>query len=436
MKELLKFTSTILFISISLNANSENLDSLINRLPTQKADTSHYQLLSKIAIAYSDSNYAKSIEYWQKALVLSEKINQQKLVADTYHQLGYCYQNMGEFSLALKNLNNAADIYTNLNDKKSLAGVLNDLGLIYRNWGKYDQALENYLQGLKIFDEIRDIEGSAIISNSIGQIYYYRENYPKAIDYFIRYFEVNQKLNNPRAVAGAANNIASAYLEIKKYEDALHYYLKALSIYDSLNLKIGVGIIRDNIGSLFYEKQQFDDALLYHNSALVVFKELNSPVRISNTLKNIGLIYLKQKRTEAAISRLNESLTIATQIGQKDAIRDVSQILAEAYHANGNFKLAYEYLIRHVAIKDSMLNAESVEKLERLQAEFDAEQNENELQAIKLQVNLKRNILYAFVAFASILVFLGYMLHRENQAKKNAKKSIEKLKAEIFEKST
>lgn len=434
MKLLLISPILIVLFSISLVAKPENIDSLINKLPSQKQDTAHYYLLAKIANAYSDSNYNKSMEYWQKALELSEKINQRNLVADSYHQLGYCYQNMGEFILALKNLNYAAEIYSYLNDQKNLAGVLNDIGLIYRNWGKYDKALENYLKGLKIFDETLDIEGSAMISNSIGQIYYYRENYPKAIEYFIRYFDVNNRLNNHRAVAGAANNIASAYLEIKKYDDALQYYLKALRIYDSLNVKIGVAIIRDNIGSLYYQKQQYDDALLYHNSALNIFTELNSPVRMSNTLRNIGMLYIKQERFSDAISKLNESLKLAEQTGQKDAIKDVYQVLAEAYRNNENYRQAYDYLKLYDNLKDSIINAESIEKIERLQAEFDSERRENEISLINQQLEVQRKIIYAFIGFAAILILLSLLLLKENREKKKAISSIENIKTKILDK--
>ncbi|MGE0078291.1 MAG: tetratricopeptide repeat protein [Bacteroidales bacterium] len=434
MNILLKIFWLITFVFTVNGTYSENLDSLINNLASQKADTIHFSQLKRIAIAYSDSNYNKSLDYWQKALQLAEKINKRNLVADSYHQIGYCYQKMGEFALALKNFNNAAEIYSFLDDKKNLGGVLNDIGLIYRNWGKYDKALENYINAQKIFDKILNIEGSAMVSNSIGQIYYYRENYPKAIDYFIRYYNINKKLNNARATAGAANNIASVYLEMRKYDESLQYYLNALKIYDSLNIRIGVAIIRDNIGSLFYQKQQYDDALLYHNSALKIFEELNSPVRICNTLRNIGMVYVKQKRFNSAILVLDKSLALAEKVGQKDAIKDVYQVLAEANQSNGNFEKAYNYLTLYNSIKDSILNAESIEKFENLQAEYEAERRENELASINRQLETQRKVLYTFTALIILLLGLFGLLLRVNHAKKKAIKNIEILKSKILEK--
>ena len=179
-KPLLKI-STLILIFCSIISKSQSIDSLVNALKSQGNDTAQYNLLAKIAKAYSDSSYNKSLQYWQKALELSQKIKQPKLTADSYHQIGYSYQKMGEFHLALDNLTKASEIYNEINEKKDLAGVLNDIGLIHRNWNKYDDALVSYFRALEIFDGIPDAEGSAMVSNNIGQIYFYRENYTKEI---------------------------------------------------------------------------------------------------------------------------------------------------------------------------------------------------------------------------------------------------------------
>ncbi|MCB8965046.1 MAG: tetratricopeptide repeat protein [Bacteroidales bacterium] len=422
----------VLALVSSLNASSSNIDSLVQCLGKAKSDSTRFQLLTQIASAYSDSNYRKSLDYFTTALEVAEKLDERKHLGDTYHKIGFCYERMGEFTSALKNYNNAADIYTHLNDQKNLAGVFNDIGLIYRNWGKYDRALESYLKAQKIFDETLDIEGSAMVANSIGQIYFYQENHAKAIEFFMRYYNINASMGNPRAVAGAANNIASAYLELKKHDEALNYYLQALRIYDSLDIRVGVGIIRDNIGSLFYAKQQYDDALLYHKNALKIFRELDSPMRISSTLKNMASVYIKQGRNLQAIESLNESLALAKKAGQRSEEKNIYQTLAEAHHNNGDFSQAYKYLELHTALKDSVLNAETVETIERLQAEYNAERKQNEINSINRQLRIQQQILIAFGIFFAVLLLLTLLLLRENHAKKRAFANVEQLKTDIM----
>lgn len=407
-----------IFLPVISFAESNKLDSLIQTLKFEKQDTVRYSTLSKIAIAYADSNYNKSLEYWKQALSLADKEGLREQAADAYHQVGFTYMKMGEMNQALQNLQNAADIYSYLNKKSLLAGVYNDIGLIHRNWGLYDKALQDYFNALNIYNEISDVEGTSMVSNNIGQIYYYREDYPKAIDYFVQYYNVNKKLGHVRSVAGASNNIASAYMELKRYDDALEYFMESLKIYDSIGLKIGVAIIRDNIGSLFYKKGQYDHALLYHLSALNIFKELQSPVRIANTMRNIGDVYIKLNRKSEAINTLQQALEIAQKIGIADTRRDIYKVLSNAYQSQGNYRQAFESLNNYISIKDSLLNIETLEKVESLQAQYERDKLENQIASIKQKAHNQKLILFLTIGFSAILLIMLVFLVTQVISKK------------------
>lgn len=407
------------------------LDSLFNSLLAEKSDEGKYRILSNIAISYSDSSYSKSLEYWLKALEVAKNIESGKYTADALHQIGFTYLKMGDPENALVNFQNAAKFYASLNDNTDLAGVYNDMGLIYRSWGRYDSALEFYLKSYKLYERLNNAEGMAIASNSIGQIYYYRENYSKAIDYFSSYMEINQGLGNYRAVAGACNNIASAYMELNHLEKALDYYMKAFSIYDSLGVKIGVGVIQDNIGTLFYSKGDYRNALLYHFNALKIFSELQSNTRKCLTLKNIGKVYLKQNRPDIAVGYLNQSLDMATSTGQKDVAREVHQTLASAYEATGDFPKAFYHLKSYQVLQDSMLNAETIDKIETLQAQFEMEKQAEQVSMVQHKLKLQKQAIWVVGSLLTIMALLLVLLYRENRKKNATLVEAQKLKAGI-----
>jgi len=395
-----------------------------------------YETLIKLAKAYSDTNYSVSLEYWQEAFQTAQKIGDRVLIADVYHQIGYTYMNQGEYKTSLENLENAAAIYRDLDSLKSYAGILNDIGLIYRNWGKYDKALEYYLKALDISKTINYHEGVGMTSNSIGQIYYYREDYSNAINFFKEYYNASKQLGNARAVAGASNNIASSYLELGKNDEALEYFLKSLKIYDSLGISIGVAIIQDNIGSLYYKQKLYDNALLYHLNALEIFESLQSPARICYTKKNIGEVLLAQGKIDRAIEMFDSSITIAKEIGLKDVERDCYKFLSECYQAKQNYKKAYNFLLNHMVIKDSILNSESIQKLEELQAQYENEKKEQELQAISSKLKTQRTFVYVSAAFIALLISIIALFYLENKKKKRAISRLESLKNYIFQNFT
>lgn len=421
-------------VALSTGGMSQNayVDSLKDALSKPASEIEHYQTLSKLAIAYSDSNYSKSLDYWQKALTFAEKIGARHLVANAQHQIGFNYMKQGEFRLSLENLENAASIYEYLDSTKNFAGLLNDIGLIYRNWGKYDKALENYIKALELSRQIGFSEGIGIASNSIGQIHFYRENYPKAIEYFKEYLDINSALGNKRAVAGASNNIASAYMELKRYDEALEYFLKSLHIYDSLGIAIGVAIIQDNIGSLYFKQKLLDNALLYHQNALEIFESLNSPTRKCYTLKNLGQVLSAQGKTLRAIEKYKDALDLAKKIELRDVERDCFELLSSCYAKLGNYDQAFKLLQKHVSIKDSILNAETVQKIEELQAQFERDRQDQLLAAMNSKLKSQRIVFFISLVSVLVLVTIAILLVVENHRKKNAIQRLELLSSQVL----
>ena len=425
----------MLTFAILLNnslAQDSSIDSLNEALQKQESDLGRYKTLTDLAIAYSDSNYEKSLDYWKKAFNLANKLGKQELVANAYHQIGFSYMKMGEFRLSLENLENAGAIYKYLDSTRSYAGIQNDMGLIYRNWGKYDKALEYYLNALDLYRKIGDIEGIGIALNSIGQIHFYRENYPKAIEFFKEYLEINEVKGNARSVAGASNNIASSYMELGKYNEALEYFLKSLRIYDSLGISIGIAIIQDNIGSLYFKQNFLENALLYHQNALDIFQSLKSVTRVCYSQKNMGLVLLAQGKVERAIDMFQESLNKAKQIGLKDVESDCSKLLSECYVKTNNFQKAYSYLLDHIAIKDSILNSETLQKIEELQARYEMDKKELEISTINSRLKTQRLNLFIAFGFSVLFISLFLFVIIENRKKKRALVNLELLRNHLF----
>lgn len=424
----------VFMVVLSTGGTSQNayIDSLKDALSKPASEIELYQTLSKLAVAYSDSNYSKSLEYWQKALTIAEKAGARHLVANALHQIGFSYMKQGEFRLSLENLENAASIYEHLDSTRNFAGLLNDIGLIYRNWGKYDKALENYIKALELSRQIGFPEGIGIASNSIGQIHFYRENYPKAIEYFKEYLDINSALGNKRAVAGASNNIASAYMEQKRYGEALEYFLKSLHIYDSLGIAIGVAIIQDNIGSLYFKQNLLDNALLYHQNALEIFESLNSPTRKCYTLKNLGQVLAAQGKTLRAIDKYQNALDLAKKIELRDVERDCYELLSSCYAKLGKYDQAYRLLQKHIALKDSILNAETVQKIEELQTRFERDRQDQQIANMNSKLKFQRIVFFISLLSILVLATVTFMLFIENRRKNFAIQQLELLSSQVL----
>lgn len=410
----------LLFIPLSIVVSAQNrtIDSLVNCLTQHTHDSNIYKTSISLAKIYADSAYEKSLTYLGKALNAAESSRDRNKVAHIYHQIGAMYQKKGEFPLALVNFNNALEIHEFLNNKTGIGQLLNDIGLIYKTWGKYENALDNYFKALKIFDAIGDEVNGAMTSNNIGQIFYYREEYDKSISYFKKYLDINNRTNKMRAVAGAANNIASAYMELDKLDNALGFYIRSMKIYDSLGIKVGVAIIKDNIGSLYIRKKQYNDALLYSTEASKIFQEVGSQSRLCASLQCIGLAYTNLNQPVLAIQNLNRGLEIALTLKQQETKKDIYETLSEVYNKIGQYDKALLNFKLFVQIKDSLLNSETIGKIETIQAEYESQKREKDLVEVNQKLRNQRVLGLISVGVIILFLILTALIIRENQQKK------------------
>ena len=174
-----------------LNAQSNQLDSLLKVEKFITNDTNKIITLNMIASIYLDNNYPKALNYASKAYKLAEKINFEPGRIDALmHQ---CYAN--DFM------------------------------------GRYAIAQQQNFQLLSIFEKREDSVNINNCYNNIGIIHYYLQNYDESIQFTQKALNYYLKHDKKIDIATCYNNIANAYSDMENNDTALVFYMKALEIY-------------------------------------------------------------------------------------------------------------------------------------------------------------------------------------------------------------
>ena len=87
---------------------------------------------------------------------------------------------------------------------------------------------------------------------------------------------------------------------------------------------------------------------------------------------------------------LQKSISIAREINTKDIIREIYVVMAKMYSLQGNYKLAYEYHIKYSAIKDTLLNEESLSQINEMQTKYETEKKDKELVLKNAEIKQKK----------------------------------------------
>lgn len=396
-------------------AQANSIDSLSTLLASATSDTAKHTLLRKLAIAYTNSNYSRALDYYKQSLTTVENSPHKYRIAESFYGIGRIYYLQGDIDLALNNFTNALRIWEHLDATKEIANTANMLGLTYERKGKYDIATHYFMRALDLHEQRNDINGIAMVTNNLGQVQYYMGNYTKAIEHFSHFYNVNKELNNVSNMAGATNNIASAYMELKEFDKAIDNYLIALNIYDSIGHSLGKGVIMDNLGLLYAKIARYDEALQHHRNALAIFEASKSNYRLATVKTNIAAIYIKQGNIKAGIDEYNQALEIMQPLGITDNVRDINLYLALAHEKLHDYKTAYTYLKEYKTLNDSILDVTTLQNIERIKADYEAEKR-NRIEAdTNRMLHLNRLLTICISISLLVLLFMLIAMHSNNK---------------------
>ena len=112
---------------------------------TQKATTDSVKLnlLNDLSFEYWDVNPAEGLKYAKQALLLAEKINSKRGIAEAYSNMGRSYRRMTNITKALEFSFRSLKLYEEINDKHDVASNLVNIGNAYRVQKDFDKALQN-----------------------------------------------------------------------------------------------------------------------------------------------------------------------------------------------------------------------------------------------------------------------------------------------------
>jgi serine phosphatase RsbU (regulator of sigma subunit)/tetratricopeptide (TPR) repeat protein len=303
-------------------------------------------------------------------------------------------------SKALKQINEAIALAEKTGYKPALAMSYNHAGLIYSGIANHPKALENHFKALKVREEMDDKKGISASYNNIGTIYYHQANYELALEYMTSSLRIKEELNDKKGASYSYNNIGNIYYQLHKYPSSLEFHLKSLKIKEELSDKKGMAASLSNIGNVYVKLGQMDLALEYQQKALKLREGTDDKKGLTESYINIGDIYIKTKKAEEGIAFHRQALKLALETGARDLQKFAYEGLSAASREIKNYEDALKYYELAIAIKDTLFNSENSKAIAEMQARYETEKKEKEIELLTkdkaLQFSLlKQEQLYA-----------------------------------------
>ncbi len=377
--------------SFGYSQNQNQADSLISVLsePDNLNDSSRLNIYHHIFL--NQVNPDSIIFYARKAIDLAEALDNNFVLISAYLNIGQAQRAKGDLDEALTTLIK----YINLTEKN---GFTVELGSGY---------------------------------SAIGDVYSVQGNHKNALLYYNKAIDLFRNENDSSKLATSLFNTGDEYFNHDELDSALIYFEESSRIFEKLDSKIGKAYNLGNIGLVYAKQGKHELAQENISQATRILEELGDyyPIAVYETY--MADIYNEKGDLDRALEHARKSLKIAEEEGLKEQIRDANQKLSELYLSSGDYRHAFEYQSQYFIFRDSINNAETIQKMADLRTDFEVAQKQAELDLANKTKETQQIIGMGLGIVLLLLVALAYMLFRNIRQEKKTNLILSHQKEEI-----
>jgi len=415
MRHIIILMFTLLKLTYGCQAQDDELNGLLVKLPVAKEDTSKIKLLLQIQDQYLDADNDSALYYNKTAEVLINKLHAKIFRYQCYHAFVKIYHAKFDNENAVHYCLKAIDVAAKNKDDFQRANSFRALFSLYFNLGKKDSAIKYSAYAMELTEKIRDTNNIATMYGNLCRIYNELELHDKAVEFGKKGIELGERYKDYKGMLISMNNLGNSYIgtdnnaALKIFERQLIAGKQHKRIRSVSNALINLGIIYYNLG----------DAGNVDRIAKLM-KEMESQfdeADLSGTSYRF-LIYGHDHTLHGRYAQAEENYLSGLKIAQNDTITGPMQnlflALSALKYAQQDFAAGSIYDTRWDSLNESMRKKEMAEYAMDLEAKYQTERKEAKisLQAAQLkQQSIINYILFIGVAsllIISILLFINY----------------------------
>ncbi len=416
----------LLLVATYVNSQQREIDSIKQILNTQEP-LEQVKSLNELSWYYKNFDVDSSAILARKALLIGYEQSSPEAISLSLNNLANAFQAKGELDSALIYHQESFSIKEELRDSLGMAASKNNIGIAFDEKGDYAKSLENYFEALRIYEERTDDPFDiAMVLGNIGIVYKKQKQYDKVLEYYGRALAIYEEVNSVFGQMVTKGNISSVMLLTSDYEDAIEYASSALEGYKELGYTRYVPYMEHNMAIAYDSLGQLNKASELFQNSIQGHKETNNRYELASSLMGLAGNHRKRGNYQSGVQSAREALQVATEIGAKEFISKTQLELSKNLALGGDHRSAYQYLLSHGYMKDSLFEEAKTKQIFELQTQYDTEKKEQQiaLQDAQLsrneaQLQLNRTLLIA--SGVTLILAVALALLNRNRIRKKQK---------------
>lgn len=395
-----------------------------------------------ILLSYCNGRTGSSQEGFsqcRRAIALSETLGDKGLLSQAYNQLYLLYFQEGTYDSATLAAERSLSLAGEIGLTTMLARGHQNFGILASVTGNHAGAIENFLKSEEYYTELRDDFALTMLLGNIGVTFSEAGNTAKALEYLHRQRVATRRNMSREQEAWALANIGSVHSQAGRGDSALYYYNLSLELAGDINNPDLTITNLDNIGTHYSAEGEHDKATSQMKRAYALAMASGYEYQNVYITGHLAENYLAQGRVDSAQRYAEEQLALATEFGFLNDQKLAYSTLARIYEQQKDYARAYEAMVAHNVVNDSLFNEEKSRQIEELRESYETEKKENTIQMLRQASEAAEFRKWVYVSAIVLIVAVFLLLYfRErsissrNRGLLEKEQALEQMKSRFF----
>lgn len=268
-----------------------------------------------------------------------------------------------------------------------------------------------------------------------GMVYFFQNEWDKAHYFYQLALNAAQKLKNKEGISIAYNNIANIYQKQQLPQQAAEYYGKALKIQRELADSASICNCLMNIATNNLEQNQLHAVSAPLNEAMDIAIKIGDNEIIALSYMHLGVLNSITGEKEKANDMFKKAEKLSLETGYDRVRQEVLLTAGDFHRQSGDYKLAYEYLIKLQNLTDTLMNQEMLARTQEFEIRYKSRESEAELLLYKQKLKIvhqQQIFLSVILILLTILVVTLIINRKRSRLRNKTLKELNETKDKLF----
>lgn len=363
---------------------------MTNKKPQQQ------EVVAYLEDAYKSrgSDLAKSVKLATKALLISRKLQDKKLVAQSLNRLSLFYMIKGEHAKSIAMADEALPLYQELKDEPGQADIKYNLAGIHYKTENFHLGLAYLIDCLVIYKKYKDYSNIARTEKSLGTIYEYIGDEKNALKSYENSIEAAVLAGDANLESNVYNPLSGMYLKKGQVKKALDLIDKSVAMKESSGDIRGLAFALYGRGKVYTRTGCFSEAEKDLKKALKIHEDVGEKLGIAMAYRKLGVLYEHMNKDAAALRIYRKAYKYSDENHIAIIKLKTAYHLYERYKKDKDIVRSLRFLEEYIKQREAVINTQTLKVIENYDMKSRIERMESEarLQKEKAEILEKKNL--------------------------------------------